>query len=203
MSESLEYLFGSKLKLRILKTLILNSSLSFTASEIAGRIKCPMASVRSELEKMKKVELVLCKIKKKKKNYTINRDFPFYPEIKKVVSKCTITPESKTLKGIKTAGSIIYAALTGIFTDNRKAVVDLLVVGDSLRKTKIRKIVAELEAETGKEIRYSILSSKEMFYRMEMFDKFITEIMGGPKLVLVDKIQQAKKKLRSNFHNGQ
>lgn len=151
---------------------------------------------------MQKIGLVAVRIKKKKKNYAINRDFLFYAEIKKIVGKCTITPDSKTLKGIKTSGSIVYSALTGIFTDNRKALVDLLVVGDNLSKGKIRKIVTELEAETGKEIRYSILSSKEMFYRMEMFDKFITEIMSGSKLVLVDRIQQIKKKMRGNIHHG-
>ncbi|MBU2025759.1 MAG: hypothetical protein ABIC19_02480 [Patescibacteria group bacterium] len=195
MSDFLEYLLGSRTKSRIIKTLILNPKAEFTADELAGKIKCPPRSVSYEMRKMHLFGLLKCRHKKRRKHYKLDRGFVFFPDLKNVVGKCNITPESRLLIGIKNSGKIIYAVLTGIFTENKKAGADLLVVGEELKRGRLKRLVAEIEADIGKEIRYAVLSSQELFYRMEMFDKFIIDINKGPHITLVDKIKERKKVL--------
>jgi hypothetical protein len=87
---------------------------------------------------------------------------------------------------------VTYAVLTGIFTENKKSMVDLLIVGDDLNKGKINRTVGNIEVDIGREIRYTTMTSEEMFYRMEMLDKFISEIMKASNIVLVDKLAKRK-----------
>ena len=202
MADPLEYIFGSRLKSRVAKTLVLNPKNEFTASEVAKRTKLAQRNVNAELKKMHIVGLVKGVMRKKRKYYSANKNFVFYPEIRKIMAKCNITPGNKMLQNIKRSGRVIYMALTGIFTENKKVDVDLLVVGDNLKKRKIIKIISDIEADIGREVRYSIMSSKEMFYRMEMFDKFVGNILKNSHVVLVDKIREEKKKLRNKRNNG-
>ncbi len=184
------------MKLRLVKTLILNPKSEFTASEVARKIKFPRRKVDGELKKMEAFGMIKKHSHKKRKSYFVNRHFIFYPELKAMIGKCNIVPGSKTLQSIKTAGKVFYAVLTGIFIDDKKSAVDLLVVGDNLNKSKIRKTVANIEVDIGREIRFMTMSSKEMFYRMEMLDKFIGETMKAPNIVLVDKLNQRRKSSR-------
>jgi hypothetical protein len=196
MLDPFEYLLGSKMKLRIMKSLILNPKSEFTASEIARRIKFPRRKVDNEMKKMSTLGIIKKRSHKNKKSYFLNRHFIFYPELKQMVGKCNVIPGSKTLQNIKTAGRVVYAVLTGIFTDDKKSAVDLLVVGDNLNKPRIRKTVSSIEVDIGREIRYMTMTTKEMFYRIEMLDKFIGETMKAPNIVLVDKLNQRRKSLR-------
>jgi hypothetical protein len=196
MLDPFEYLLGSKMKLRIVKSLILNPKSEFTASEIARRIKFPRRKVDNEMKKMSTLGIIKKRSHKNKKSYFLNRHFIFYPELKQMVGKCNVIPGSKTLQNIKTAGRVVYAVLTGIFTDDKKSAVDLLVVGDNLNKPRIRKTVSSIEVDIGREIRYMTMTTKEMFYRIEMLDKFIGETMKAPNIVLVDKLNQRRKSLR-------
>lgn len=201
MVDPLEYLFGSKTKLRILKALVLNPKFSFTASDMASRIKSDTRVVSFELKKMHGAGIIKRQQKKNEIFYVLNRSFVFYPEIKNIVSKCNITPDSQFLKEIKDSGKIAYAVLTGIFTENKKSEADLLIAGENLNKKKIKKIITDLEAELGREIRYSLMATNEVIYRLEMFDKFLSDIIKGPNIVLVDKIQEEKRKLRAKKRN--
>jgi len=202
MTDSLEYLFGSKTKLRILKALVLNPKLTFTASDMAGRIKSETRVVSFELKKMHVAGIIKRQQRKNEIFYSLHRGFVFYSELKSMVAKCNITPESPFLKELKNSGKIIYAVLTGIFTDNRKSEADLIVAGENLNKKKIKRIISDIEVELGREIRYSIMTSDEIVYRLEMFDKFLSDINKGPSIVLVDKIQEEKRRLRAKKRNA-
>ena len=192
MVHPFEYLLGSKMKLRLIKTLVLNPKTEFTASEIASKIKFPRQKVCGELKKMHALGIIKDRKQKKRKIYYCNRHFVFYSELRKMVGKCNITPGNRTLQSIKGSGKVTYAVLTGIFTENKKSMVDLLIVGDDLNKGKINRTVGNIEVDIGREIRYTTMTSEEMFYRMEMLDKFISEIMKASNIVLVDKLAKRK-----------
>lgn len=201
MSDSLEYLFGSKTKLRILKVLVLNPKLTFTASDMAARIKSDTRVVSFELKKMYAAGIIKRQQRKNEIWYTLSRGFVFYAEIKSMVAKCNITPDSPFLRELKDSGKVVYAVLTGVFTDNRKSEADLLVAGENLNKKRIKRIISDIEAELGREIRYSIMTTDEIVYRLEMFDKFLADINKGPSIVLVDKVQEEKRRLRAKKRN--
>jgi hypothetical protein len=68
----------------------------------------------------------------------------------------------------------------------------LLVVGDELSKAKLKHLLESMEAEVGKEINYSVMSSEEFKYRTDMLDKFIMEFLEGPYEEIVCKVANLK-----------
>jgi hypothetical protein len=83
-------------------------------------------------------------------------------------------------------GNVEVALYTGQFTRDESSGIDLLVVGD-INQHALQKFVTELEAQEGKEIRYTVMSSSEFAYRRQIKDRFITTVLAAKKQVLVDK----------------
>ena len=70
---------------------------------------------------------------------------------------------------------------------------DILVVGEKIPVEKLKNIIKILEKNFDQEINYTILSSLEFQARSQMTDRFIYNILNGPKIIVVDKIFRVKK----------
>jgi len=186
--EILEQLFDSLIKVRLLKLFFRNSTSSFELSEIARRIKSDSAACRRQVNKLESISLLNVKIKSKKKNYSINHNFDFYNELKTLVLKSSPASKNKILKRLKDLGKINLALLSGIFVNAENTRVDLLVVGDNIKQQKLSVFLKDLEAETGKEIDYVVLSTQDFKYRFDMFDRFIRDVLEKPNEKLINKL---------------
>jgi predicted nucleotidyltransferase len=74
--------------------------------------------------------------------------------------------------------------ISGIFIKNKDSRVDILVVGDRLRKSRVEEEVKKLEAEIGTELIYAVFETKEFNYRLSMYDKLIRDILDFPHEVI-------------------
>ena len=87
---------------------------------------------------------------------------------------------------LKTLGNIDVVALMGQFTRDEASGVDILVVGD-VNQNAVQKYVTELEEKEGKELRYTVLGVDEFNYRLQIKDRFISNVLLSKKQVLFDK----------------
>jgi len=58
--------------------------------------------------------------------------------------------------------------------------VDLLIVGDKMKKGKIEEGVRRLEAEVGTELIYAVFETADFLYRLKMYDKLVRDILDFP-----------------------
>lgn len=192
MSEILENLFGSKEKARLLRFFLQNPEREYEFSQIVKRNMLKAVSAKKELESLKRVKFILVRIRKGKVFYILNQDFVFYPELKNLVSKDNIYPQSKSLSKVKNLGNIKLAAISGAFINYHKSKADMILVGDGISRAKLKNLMSALEAEIGKEIDFVLMSGEEFKYRLNMLDKFILEFLEGPHEELVNKISGLK-----------
>ncbi|MEA1925655.1 MAG: hypothetical protein U9M90_00210 [Patescibacteria group bacterium] len=188
MKNSLEELFGSRERWRLIKLFLLNEKEKFTAQEIAKRNKVNGRKTVRILEQLTRANFICKRMKDKRKYFILNRQFPFFRELKDLVVRSNIYPQCKSLGKIKTLGKIKLGLISGVFINYPKSKTDLLIVGDSISHAKMKHLLEDLEAEMGREINYSLMSSSEFKYRTNMFDKFIMEILDSPYEVVVNKI---------------
>ncbi|MDD4412810.1 MAG: hypothetical protein PHR00_04155 [Patescibacteria group bacterium] len=125
------------------------------------------------------------KQKQDRKYYRVNTDFLFYNEIKALIVKSQMLYEKDFTEKLKKIGNIKLLILTGSFVNKPDSNVDLFVVGQ-INKSKLIKIVEDLESELVKEINYSIMEETEFNYRREIADVFLYNILDGEKIVVVD-----------------
>ena len=193
MSEILENLFGSKGKTRLLRFFLQNPEQEYGLKEIAKRNRLKSPATRSELENLRKIKFILRRTRQGKNSYILNQDFLFYPELKNLVAKDNIYPQSKSLTRIKSLGSIKLAVISGAFINYHKSKADMILVGDGVSRAKLKNLMNSLEAEIGKEVDFVLMSAEEFKYRLNMLDKFILEFLEGPHEEVINKITGLKR----------
>jgi len=184
MSEILEELFNSKTRAKVLKLMFRNPEKGFRVKQVAERARADYFAVRRELDKLKEIKIV----NYRNKAFSINLGFSFYNELKNLVLRSTPVAKEKILKQLKKIGKLRLIILSGVFLNIENARADLFMVGENIKKRKLETILQNLEAEVGKEIDYVTMDLHEFKYRKNMFDKFVLEMLEGPKQILLDKI---------------
>ena len=95
------------------------------------------------------------------------------------------------IERINRLGKIRLAVISGVFINKENLdplVADLLIVGDYIENRKLKSFLKSLEAEVGKEIKYSVMEKEEFQYRLGMFDRFIRVLLDGPHEKLINKL---------------
>ena len=192
MSVILENLFGSREKMRLLRFFLLNPDQEYGIAEITKRNMIRPKIARSELENLKKIKFIIKRTKKRKIYYILNQNFVFYPELKNLISKANIYPDSNGLAKIKNIGNVKLAVVSGAFINYNKSKADMILVGDNISRAKLKHLMNNLEAEIGKEVDFVMMTYEEFKYRLNMLDKFILEFLEGPHEEVVNKISGLK-----------
>jgi len=98
------------------------------------------------------------------------------------------------IKKILGLGRVKFAVISGIFMDKsigndiQDMVADLFIVGDNINNKKLKTFLSSLEAEVGKELKFSLMDKNEFQYRYGMFDRFIRVLLEGPHEKIINKL---------------
>lgn len=193
MAEILEFLFGSKVKSRLLRFFILNPEQKHTLSEIAKKNMVKASEAKRELEHFSKMKFIVERKNNGSRYYVFNQNFPYYLELKRLIVKSNIYPSSQSFSKIKIIGDIKLVLVSGIFLNYPKSKADLLLVANNVSRAKLKNFMSNLEAEIGKEISYALMTSEEFQYRMNMLDRFVLDFLEGPHDEIINKIPGLKR----------
>lgn len=190
----LEQLFGSRTRVKILALLLNNPTRAYYVREITRKVEEQINSVRRELANLKAVGLVKSYAKNGKIYFQANTKSDIFPDLKKIFGKVAQETvfENQFADKLKGVGAIQYATLMGYFVQDGGSPIDLFIVG-AIDKEKLSPVVKELSAEVGHEVNFTIMSPEEFQERSILFDRFLTEIMSAPKIVVIDFLGISKK----------
>ena len=192
MPEIFSQLFESRVKARLIKFFMLNDKREYSQREVVQKNKMSSVQITKELNRFEKMKMIIVRTKKGKRFFQTNTGFIFYPELKNLVVKSNTMPECRSLSQIKHLGNVRLALISGVFLNYPKGRADLLLVGDEMSRAKLKHLLENLEAEVGKEINYSFMSSDEFKYRTDMLDKFIMEFLESPYEEIICKVPNLK-----------
>ncbi|HDO23747.1 MAG TPA: hypothetical protein ENG99_00850 [bacterium] len=201
----LEKLFDSTARIKIIRLFLLNSDTLFAPKDISRRCKVLPVVARREISLLKKIDFIKQKtesiddliklkngkIKNKKKKIQglrLNGFFPFLRPLKNLVLNAAPIDRTKILKSFKSAGRMKLIILSGIFIQSDESRVDLLLVGDAIKKGILERILRNMEAEIGKELSYSVFGTKDFLYRFGMYDRFVHDILDYPHEEILNRL---------------
>lgn len=201
-TEILEKIFGSRAKLRLLKLFILNPDTVYDAPLIAARTHMPGASFARDLrllldvgfiKRSSKVVTVPAgkskKLARKKLNgYLLVRDFPYLNELAELIASDTPLARERLVNGARSIGRVDLLVIAGQLVGNPTEHVDLFIVGEGFKKTKIENLLGAMEADIGREIVYALMSTREFQYRFGMYDRFIKSLFDSSHEILINKL---------------
>jgi predicted transcriptional regulator len=197
-SQILEQLFDSPLKVRIFKLFLRNPNDIFRVSDVANKTQFKQSSVKREVKKLENIGFLNKKrIRSKKKGggrepgvyYFVNANFDFYSELRNLVLKSSPASIENIFKYIKRLGRVKLAILAGVFVSDENSRLDVFLVGDAIAARRLNNFLRNLEAEVGKAIDYSVMTTDDFNYRFSMFDRFILDILEKPHKKLINKLR--------------
>ncbi len=186
-------LFGSKARSRLIRFFLLNPGAEFTTSDVSEKTLIARGEASRELVRLAKMRLVIEHTRKGKKTFSVNEEFPFYTELKSLVSKLNVHAQSQIFRKLKIVGEIKLVLISGLFLNYPKSKVDMIMVVNNVNRTKLKHAIAHLEAEVGKEIRFVLMNMEEFHYRLNMLDRFFIEFLEAPYEEVANKVPELKR----------
>lgn len=182
----LKQIFSSNARVKLLKVFLLNPDEEFFIRELTRKLDEQINSIRRELDNLKKIGLLRSRVRNRKKYYTVNQAFVIYSELRDIFIKASSNDE-QIGRAISKMGEVDFLLLSGVFL-GKESNVDLLVVGEVDKK----KLQAYLDKTVkDKDIKFTIISSKDFLYRLECKDKFVVDILSEEKnMVLINKLKK-------------
>ncbi len=187
MAKELEILFNSKSLPKVLQLFFQNQDHIFSAKEVAKRCQLNINTTKKELEKLKKINLLEQKKQKKQKYYLLNSKFSFLNELKAMVLSAPTFSLNEIKKSFERISKIKLLLVSGFFLQENKSPVDFLIVGDGVSGFKISKIIRKIESNTGKELRWGLMTEKEFDYRFQINDRFLRDILSHRHKKIIEK----------------
>ena len=202
--DTLGKLFGSQARVKILRLFLLNPLEAFDVAMVAEKSKVPTAEARRELTLLKNAGVISTKAftkeivtkkkkaskvtKKKAQGFQLKATFPFLSALKNLIVSETPLNRGEIAQRFKGVGKIKFLAISGIFIDEPEARVDILIVGDDLKKRSIENVLRGIEAEIGKELSYGAIETSEFLYRVSVYDKFVRDVLDMRHERVIDKL---------------
>ncbi len=197
----IEQLFGSKTRVKLLQLFYSNPNRSFYVREITRKIDEQINSVRRELANLLNVGLITSDTSNNKVYYEVDQKYEFFAPLEEIFgtggTKTRRASSSKAAKAVelplpdetadlKALGNVEIAALMGQFTRDDSTGIDVLIVGN-VNNNALAKYVTELEKQEGKDLRYTVFSLEDFTYRLQIKDRFMSNVLRSKKQVLLDK----------------
>lgn len=186
---TLDVLFDSPVRARILKLFLYSPEENFDCKTISKVLGVRTSVINKHLKNLGEIRFLGQKNIKGKKFFRVNKNFGFYNELKELLAKTTPASKEKILKRLKGLGRIKLILISGVFINFDAARADLLIVGDNIKLKKFDKFIEDLGAEVGKEINYALMTTKEFYYRHDMYDKFIRDLLEFKHEKLINKLE--------------
>ncbi len=182
--EILGKILGNSARVKIMRLFLLNRGKGFVTKDIVKRSRVTQPIARRELRLLASVGFI------KKRSTTspewyFNSLFKYGEEFKDLLISSDTLSKQIILDSFKKAGRIKLIIVSGIFIKNYDSRVDLLIVGDKLKRGKIEEGIKKIEAEIGIELVYAVFETKEFIYRLNMYDKLIRDILDYPHQVVL------------------
>ena len=186
----LEKLFGSKTRTKLLNLFFGNPERSFYVREMTRVIEEQINSVRRELLNLEGIGIIKNETYDNKVYYSANNKHPYAKPLVMLFSTRTDVVVDVTVKPNVWEEYVrsVKNYLDCLIVTNRlpgQEGVDLLIVGDDKTK-KLTHWAEVVEKKEGKPLNYVIMSRDDFQYRLNVKDRFVSEVLEMSILEKID-----------------
>ncbi len=205
MLKELGKIFGSTERVKLMRFFLSHQEAQIEIDELVKRLRVKKLVLKKEIKNLETTGMLTPIIVEedveiKLKNGTIktktvksdgvemNQKFIYKDKLSELLLDFKFIDNEDLLSDLKKFGKIKLFAIGGIFLNDEKGKLDLIVVGDALDKEKIEYYLRGMEADFGTEIRFVVYESEEYNYRMNMFDRFLKDFFKSPHIKVLAKL---------------
>ncbi|MEZ4195049.1 MAG: hypothetical protein R3B53_01465 [Candidatus Paceibacterota bacterium] len=207
MADPLSILFGSTARVKLLRFFLFNPSKEFTFDDMCKRARLVRRTARTEISALEKAGVIVKRVvyitqpgkdkKLKALGYGLNKKFPELQALQTFLFETAPIDGKNLLQHLRKAGTIDFLVVAGVFVREFEQQLDVLIAMKKVSQSKIETAIRSLEAEIGIEIRFAVMTSEDLLYRVGMNDKLTRDLFDYKHQILVDRVG-----VRDELHNG-
>jgi len=202
--ETLSKLFSGEGRVKLMRLFLFNPETFFSLNQIIDKAKLSIKEAKSEIDVLQKSGMVkgkkiiqtintkrrgkVVEIKKRVDSWYLDSSFEYLLPLQNLLINTRPLRKEEILKRLSNVGKLKMVIVSGVFIQNPDSRVDLLIVGDNLKRGAMDRIVKTMEAEIGKELVFASFETADFNYRLGMYDKLIRDILDYPHQMLLDKL---------------
>jgi len=186
MNKTIEKIFGSRIRAKILGWLFTHSDESFFVRQMALILKEDPTNLSREMAKLEELGILRSKRNGNLKHFQANQECPFFEELKGLVLK-TSGVAGRIRASLERFAGIEFAFIYGSYAKGEEKAdsdVDLLIIGD-VDMDRLDSILEKLEKMLGREINYVLYSRKEFRGKKKAKDGFLMDVLSDKKIMVV------------------
>lgn len=190
MSDTLEKLFGSAARVKLLRLFLFNPRQNYTIPDAASRARVPERTARKELALFSSIGLIKRSPTRRGSGarFFVNEDFEYLSVLQALLLNAPQRAKD-IYQAVRGTGVVKLIIVAGVFAGDWEGRLDVLIVGDRVKEPRVRARMRMLEAEIGRELRYTTLPTEDFLYRLNMNDKLVRDVMDYPHQVVFDRLQ--------------
>lgn len=199
--EYLSKLFGSPARVKLLRLFVFNPEEVYGRDDVVAAVRVTPNTASKELTALARAGLIKRKTffkevlpvgaktpkRRKTLGWMLDPKYPHQDALRIFLQQTLTISHAELRKRFRGAGRVQALIVAGFFVD-AESVLDLLLVGDRLDDALVQRVVQGFEAECGREIRYTILTTEDFAYRKRVRDKLLRDVLDHPHEVLVDNV---------------
>ncbi len=211
MADPLSILFGSTARVKLLRFFLFNPSKEFTFDDMSRRARLVQRTARTEIGALEKAGVITKRTmyvdqpgkskKLKVLGYGLNKKFPELAALQTFLFETAPIDGKNLLTHLRKAGTLDFVAVAGVFVHEFEQQLDVLIAMKAIPQAKIETAIRSLEAEIGIEIRYAVMTSEDLLYRVGMNDRLTRDVFDYKHQILVDRIG-VRDELRMGSYRG-
>lgn len=186
--DTLEKIFGGAHRVKLMRLFLFNPVLYFETADVAERSKIDISKTRAELNFLAKAELIKRSTRGNKVVWYLNDKFTYLHEFQRLLLDTSLKNSKPILKKLSKIGKLKFVVFSGIFKELTEGRIDILVVAEGAKKSTADAVMASIEADIGKEIRFAVLDSEDFKYRLGVGDRLIRDVLDYPHEIVLDKL---------------
>ncbi|CAN5148508.1 hypothetical protein BH11PAT3_BH11PAT3_0950 [soil metagenome] len=184
MTKSVAHIFGGEAKVKVMRLFVFNPGTVYDAQAASQRIQEKRNLVSREIRNLCKAGLLL----KRSRGFVLNPNYSYLSALEHFLIDASPITDKEIIKKISRSGSLKLVLISGVFLHDREARVDLLVVGDHIKKGVLIQAIASIEALLGREIRYASFETADFQYRLGLYDKLVRDILDFSHHKILNKL---------------
>lgn len=187
MHTTLEVIFGSPARAKLLGWFFSNPGESGSARQLADLLQVEMAAISREVTGLEEVGILKATRQGNATLYHANPCCAFYQELKGLVLKTTGV--AGQIRGVLTSlPGVSHAFIYGPYARGEERAgsdVDLMIVGN-IDVERLDELMAGMEKGLGRDINYVVYEPREFAAKREAKNGFIMDVLHGPQITLVE-----------------
>lgn len=202
--EYLAKLFGSPARVKLLRLFLFNPERVYDRDDASHTARITPAVASKELASLARAGIIKRKAfykegmrpgsktpkRRKALGWVLEQKYPYRDSLARFMHSTLSVSDTEIRARLKSVGTLQLLVLAGFLINEKESPLDVLMVGERLNETEIQSVMRTIEAECGRDIRYTVLRTEDYLFRRRVRDKLVRDVMDRPHNVLIDRISE-------------